>query len=209
MREGRLLVGFVSTSAESLYSFYIPLYTFQVAKVFFSLRVEKNVCRVTLHFLDSVRTLIKRRDLMFSFRTKSNLELLPSLLSWGLWETGRGIWIPDEQSEMRREWLIPLSSKAKQALGVHIAPSPVKRKGRGLPHNLGRDLCLSVSRAELLADAQYLTHLAANCRKMKRDLQVSLRISDLDSLANCTFRISLRLLNFLSPYKTASWLPNS
>ena len=87
---------------------------------------------------------------------------------------------------------------------MHIAPSLVKRKGRGLSHNLGRDLRPSVSRAELLADAQNLTCLAANCRKMKRDLQVSLRISDLDCPANCMFRISPRLLNFLSPYKTAS-----
>ena len=99
---------------------------------------------------------------------------------------------------------MPLSSKAKQVLGVHIAPSLVKRKGRGLSHNLGRDMRPSEPRAEPLADAQNLTHLTANCRKIKRELQVSLRISDLDSPANCMFRISLRLLNFLSPYKTAS-----
>lgn len=94
MRQGRLLVEFVTTSAESLFTpFTYPFTPSRWAEVFFSLHVEKNVCRITLHFLDSdrVRTLRKRWDLIFSFHTKSNLELLPSLLSWGLWETGRGI----------------------------------------------------------------------------------------------------------------------
>ena len=77
--------------------------------------------------------------------------------------------------------------QGQAGLGVHIAPSLVKRKGRGLSHNLGRDMRPSVSRAEPLADAQNLTHLAENCRKIKSDLQVKLRISDLGSPANCMF----------------------
>ena len=77
--------------------------------------------------------------------------------------------------------------QGQAGIGVCVAPSLVKKKGRGRFHNLDRDLRPSVSWAELLTDAQNLIHLAANCRKIKKDLQVSLRISNLDFPANCKF----------------------
>lgn len=65
------------------------------------------------------------------------------------------------------DWF-PLSSDPSRLGGAHCTFPQSARGRRGLPHNLGRDCVRLYHEAGLLADAQYLTHLATNCRKKWR-----------------------------------------
>lgn len=146
------------------------------------------------------------------------------IFMWNHVHSFRLLWCRGDSGRQRREFSFQTSKMkcrdkvtdflvfpGQAGFEVYCVPSPVRRKGASpftwgprqktctsLYHGLSCWLMLRVSRV-----------WQQIIRKIKKDLRVSLQVSSLGFLANCMFWTSLRLLNFLSPCKTASRLSNT